>query len=101
MNKKTIISILFFVTFIIIFVSWNNGALDSKKFKISDDVFLVQNNPEDYSIYCNKELIASSVDSIILTPRYGTMLYGIGEQKTSKEWHYIDASPVLTPIKQE
>jgi hypothetical protein len=21
------------------------------------------------------------------------MLYGIGEQKTSKEWHYIDASP--------
>lgn len=95
MNKKTIIPILIFVVIALIYIFWNNGALNPNKSEISDDVYLVKDNHKNFSIYCEirgQKLIASSVDSIILTPRYGTMIYGIGRNKINKEWYYIDAS---------
>ena len=59
-------------------------------------VYLVKNASGKYSVYCNvarkQVIIATSIDSIILTPRYGTILYGNRKNKKIKQWHYIDVS---------
>ena len=78
-----------------VYILWDNGTLNPNKIKISDDVYLVQDNSKSFLIYCElrgQKLIARSVDSIILTPRYGTMLYGIEKGKDIPKWYYIDAS---------
>lgn len=96
MKSKTIFRIIIPIIISGILILWSNGALNPNKTRISDDVYLEHNSDEDYTIYCRiggkQKIIATSVDSIILTPKYGTMIFGIGKKKKVKQWHYIDAS---------
>lgn len=101
MKRKYIISILTFIATIIFYLFWANGTIDPKKRQINDGVFL-EKNKSSYSIYCEQprlrygtynKLIATTVDSIIVSYKYGTLFRGFNSNNEI-EWFYVDNSAV-------
>ena len=84
---------------------WSNGTINPNKTKINEDVYLVKEN-KSFSIYCvqtgvgyysrrgYQELVASKVDSIIISYKYGTAFHGLNNLNNKFEWFYINVSRV-------
>ncbi|MDT8410963.1 MAG: hypothetical protein RQ875_00755 [Vicingaceae bacterium] len=105
MKEKKIILIVVTIIITVVYVFWKNVSVDPNKTKINDDVFLVKENGT-YNIYCKQntyglkrsydvqEKIASNVDSIIISYKYGTLFHGFNNSNNNYEWFYIDVSSV-------
>jgi len=105
MKGKYIISAVVIIAITVIYVLWKNGAIDPNKTKINDDVYLVKEKGS-YSIYCEQkaqglkrtysvnEVIATNVDSVIVSYKYGTLFHGYNNESDQFEWFYIDVSAV-------
>ena len=105
MKGKYIISAVVIIAIAVIYVLWKNGTIDPNKTKINDDVYLVKEKGA-FSIYCEQkirglkqtydvnEIIATNVDSIIVSYKYGTLFHGYNNSSDKFEWFYIDVSPV-------
>lgn len=101
MKTKYLISILTFLAILILYIFWTKGTIDPNKREINNEVFLAKKE-NSFSIYCLQprlrygnynKLIATSVDSIIVSYKYGTLFRGINSNNHA-EWFYIDTSPV-------
>ncbi len=82
MNKR-ILNILPFVSVIpisIVFVLWQDGTIDPNKKRVSNGVYLLKNENKSFTALYgrNQNLIAFEVDSLIISKKFGTMIYGIG-----------------------
>jgi len=92
MNKqksKRLLSILIAPIVVVIYLL-SNTELNSNILRINNWSLVKKDNSFE-AYHSNNVLIAKNIDSIIVTPRYGSMIYG---SKTGNEklWYYIDVS---------
>ncbi len=99
MTSKKIATTTLTILSIVIYTLWETGPLNPNKTSINKGVYMTKDN-SNYSIVIpsnqrrsiNDILVASNVDSLIISYKYGTMIYGISEYGVKKQWFYIDAS---------
>jgi hypothetical protein len=99
MKIKRIITIGISLTLGLIYILWNNGTINPNKTKVNEDVYLIREKAGFSVKYRTKEFskqtdktIAKSVDSLIISYKFGTMVHGFGNSDKVRSWYYIDTS---------
>ncbi len=96
MKIKKIFIFLIAVVISVTYVLWTDGSLNPNKKEINDYVYLEKLSDNTFSLTCKfgsgPKKVGSMVDSVIVTPKYGTVFYGMGINGSKKQWYYIDAS---------
>ena len=97
-NKKTSGTIIFIIAFAIYFL-WETGSIGPNKTSLNNGLTLVKEETSfSIGVPSNKRrdfrarYLFSNVDSIILTRKYGSMVYASKGDDIEKKWYYIDAS---------
>ena len=104
MKGIKILAAVFLTSIVLIYILFSDGTIDPNKTRINEAVYLVRENAY-YSIYCEQsgngiksgtylKLIATKLDSIIVSHKYGTLFHGYNHSTGKMEWFYIDMSPV-------
>ena len=104
MKWTKIITAVFIISLVVIYVLFSDGTLDPNKTEINEDVYLVKEHGY-YSVYCDQcakrfrsgtsdKRIATGIDSMIVSNKYGTIFHGYNNSTKKMEWFYIDVSPV-------
>ncbi len=103
MNKRTLLTWLTYALVAIPalwYFFWNTTPLNPHIVRIHKQLYLEKQQDEYAAFYTasgyrgqtRKKVIATRIDSVIISHKYGTMIYGEDAQR-EKGWFYVDVSP--------